>query len=73
MMTKTFKNKKLADAEFSKDMVETILQYFETYADDDGVLTVEVREHGLWLPHPIPGLPPQFIGLARMPPGLLKQ
>lgn len=73
MMTKTFKNKKLADAEFSKDMVETILQYFETYADDDGVLTVEVREHGLWVPHPIPGLPPQFIGLARMPPGLLKQ
>ena len=72
-MTKTFKNKKLANAEFSKDMVETILKYFETYADDDGVLTVEVREHGLWVPHPIPGLPPQFIGWARMPLGLLQQ
>ncbi|WP_306753002.1 hypothetical protein [Paracoccus actinidiae] len=72
-MITALKNKKLADAEFSKDMVETILQYFETYSDDDGVLTVEVREHGLWVPNPVPGLPPQFIGLARMPAGLLKQ
>ena len=33
-MVPGWKNKKKADAEFSKDMVETILQYFETYADD---------------------------------------
>lgn len=72
-MAITFKNSKIADAEFSKDMVETILEYFDTYSDDQGVLTVEVREHGLWVPNPIPGLPPQFIGLARMPAGLLKQ
>ena len=72
-MITAFKNKQLADAEFSKDMVETILQYFEAYADDEGVLTVQVREHGLWVPNPVPGLPPQFIGLARMPAGLLKQ
>jgi hypothetical protein len=72
-MITAFKNKKLADAEFSRDMVETILQYFESYADDEGVLTVQVREHGLWVPNPVPGLPPQFIGLARMPAGLLKQ
>lgn len=72
-MVTALKNKKLADAEFSKDMVETILQYFETYSDDEGVLTVEVREHGLWVPNPVPGLPPQFIGLARMPAGLVKQ
>lgn len=72
-MITALKNKKLADAEFSKDMVETILQYFEAYSDDEGVLTVEVREHGLWVPNPVPGLPPQFIGLARMPAGLLKQ
>lgn len=72
-MATTLKNRKLADAEFSKDMVETILEYFEAYSDDAGVLTVEVREHGLWVPNPIPGLPPQFIGLARMPVGLLKQ
>ena len=42
-MITAFKNKKLADAEFSRDMVETILQYFESYADDEGVLTVQVR------------------------------
>ena len=72
-MVAAWKNKKIADAEFSKDMVETILQYFETYADEEGVLTVEVREHGLWVPNPIPGLPSQFIGLARMPAGLTKQ
>ena len=58
-MITAFKNKKLADAEFSKDMVETILQYFEAYADDEGVLTVQVREHGLWVPNPVPGLPPR--------------
>jgi hypothetical protein len=72
-MVSAWKNKKIADAEFSKDMVETILQYFETYADEDGVLTVEVREHGLWVPNPVPGLPPQFIGLARLPAGIVKQ
>lgn len=72
-MVTSFQNKKIADAEFSKDMVETILQYFETYSDDQGVLTVEVREHGLWLPNPVRGLPPQFIGLARMPRHLPKQ
>ncbi|MFC3631699.1 hypothetical protein ACFOM8_19930 [Paracoccus angustae] len=54
-------------------MVETILQYFETYADEEGVLTVEVREHGLWVPNPVRGLPPQFIGLARLPAGVAKQ
>lgn len=72
-MVSAWKNKKIADAEFSKDMVETILQYFETYADEDGVLTVEVREHGLWVPNPVRGLPPQFIGLARLPAGVAKQ
>jgi len=72
-MVSAWKNKKIADAEFSKDMVETILQYFETYADEDGVLTVEVREHGLWVPNPVSGLPPQFIGLARLPAGVAKQ
>lgn len=56
---------KLADAEFSRDMVETMLHYFDTYADD-GVLTVEVREGGLWLPNPVTG-GRQFLGLAKLP------
>lgn len=57
--------RKLADAEFSRDMVETMLQYFDAYADD-GVLTVEVREGGLWLPNPVTG-GRQFLGLAKLP------
>ncbi|MDP5306642.1 hypothetical protein [Paracoccus spongiarum] len=57
--------RKLADAEFSRDMVETMLQYFDAYADG-GVLTVEVREGGLWLPNPVTG-GRQFLGLAKLP------
>ncbi|AUH66814.1 hypothetical protein FNJ84_19810 [Paracoccus sp. M683] len=55
----------LTEAEFTKDMVETMLEYFDQYAVD-GVLRVEVTNRGLWLPNPIvPGR--QFLGLARLP------
>lgn len=64
-MIAAFHERKLADAEFSKDMVETMLTYFDAYADS-GVLTVEVREGGLWLPNPVTG-GRQFLGLAKMP------
>ena len=64
-MVTAFNEQKLADAEFSRDMVETMLEYFEAYADD-GVLTVEVREGGLWLPNRITG-GRQFLGLAKIP------
>ena len=53
-MVTAFNERKLANAEFSRDMVETMLEYFDAYADD-GVLTVEVREGGLWLPNRITG------------------
>ncbi|MDM7459653.1 MAG: hypothetical protein P3W94_009975 [Paracoccus sp. (in: a-proteobacteria)] len=59
---------KLAVAEFSKDMVETMLAYFEAYAED-GVVTVEVTSWGLWLPNKTTG-GRQFLGLARIPEGL---
>lgn len=59
---------KLAVAEFSKDMVETMLTYFEAYAED-GVVTVEVTSWGLWLPNKTTG-GRQFLGLARIPEGL---
>lgn len=65
-MIAAFNERKLADAEFSRDMVETMLQYFDAYADE-GVLTVEVREGGLWLPNPVTG-GRQFLGLAKLPP-----
>lgn len=64
-MIAAFNERKLADAEFSRDMVETMLHYFDAYADE-GVLTVEVREGGLWLPNPITG-GRQFLGLAKLP------
>lgn len=56
---------KLAEAEFSRDMVETLLRYFDAYADED-VVTVEVTNHGLWLPNPQLQTR-QFLGLARLP------
>ena len=56
---------RLAKAEFSKDMVETMLTYFDNYAED-GVLTIEVTQWGLWLPHPETNSR-QFLGLARLP------
>ncbi|MFN3525106.1 MAG: hypothetical protein ACK4YU_03360 [Paracoccus sp. (in: a-proteobacteria)] len=59
---------KLAVAEFSKDMVETMLTYFEAYADE-GVLTVEVTSWGIWLPNKVTG-GRQFLGLAKLPDGL---
>jgi len=55
-----------AKAEFTKDMVETLNEYFEQYAVD-GVVTVEVSNRGLWLPNPATGR--QFLGLARYPDG----
>ncbi|MEE2861108.1 MULTISPECIES: hypothetical protein [Paracoccus] len=60
---------KLATAEFSRDMVETMLTYFDAYADDDGVLKVEVTSWGLWLPNKITG-GRQFLGLAKLPDGV---
>ncbi|WP_168217607.1 hypothetical protein [Paracoccus liaowanqingii] len=58
---------KLATAEFSRDMVETMLTYFDAYADE-GVLKVEVTSWGLWLPNKTTG-GRQFLGLAKLPEG----
>lgn len=52
----------VAVAEFSRDMVDTLQLYFETYAVE-GVVSVEVSDHGLWLPNPVTG-GRQFLGLA---------
>lgn len=58
---------KLATAEFSRDMVETMLTYFDAYAEE-GVLKVEVTAWGLWLPNKVTG-GRQFLGLAKLPEG----
>ena len=50
-------------AEFTKDMTDTLDTYFESYSDEEGVLTIEVNEYGLWLVTRLGGR--QFLGKAR--------
>ena len=54
----------IAHAEFTADMVQTLLNYFECYAVD-GIVVVELTSHGLWLPNPHTKTR-QFLGLARL-------
>ena len=62
---KMIKNPKfLAKAEFSKDMIETLEQYFTDY-EINGVVSVEVTSEGLWLPNPETG-GRQFLGMAKL-------
>lgn len=61
----------LGTAEFTRDMVETLLEYFDTYADREGVITLEIHEGGIFLP-PLFGGARQFLGLARLPSHLAK-
>lgn len=56
--------KVVAVAEFTEDMAETLRDFFSSYASD-GVVSVEVSTHGLWLVNPMGGR--QFLGLARFP------
>lgn len=57
--------KVLATAEFTADMAETLGSYFAVYANE-GVVSVEVTDRGLWLVNPrFPSR--QFLGLARLP------
>lgn len=56
---------KVAEAEFSRDMVETLLKYFDFYAKDE-VVRVEITHAGIWLPHPHVRTR-HFLGLARLP------
>lgn len=54
-----------ARAEFTRDMVETLNEYFDTY-QVNGVVTVEITNAGLWLPNPHFSSR-QFLGLAKWP------
>lgn len=65
------KGQHLGTVEFTKDMVETLIEYFTVYADEDGVVTLQVREGGVFLP-PVVGDHQQFLGLARMPKQTIK-
>lgn len=52
----------LATAEFTEDMAETLHTYFAAY-QKDGLVKLEVTDHGLWLRHPHLGTR-QFLGSA---------
>lgn len=41
----------MAEAHFTKDMAETLVRFFQAYAEC-GVVTVEVKDGGLWLVNP---------------------
>ena len=56
---------RIADAEFTQDMAETLSTWFGHYATD-GVATVEVTTHGLWLKNPYTKTR-QFLGRASAP------
>ena len=53
-----------ARAEFTQDMAETLFKYFSAF-QVEGVVTLEVTSHGLWLINPhTHGR--QFLGKARL-------
>lgn len=57
--------KVIAEAAFTYDMAETLLKYFMQY-QKDGIVRVEVTDHGLWLKrHDVPVR--HMLGLAEMP------
>lgn len=60
----TTQPKRLATAEFTRDMVETLRQYFDQY-EVDGVVRIDVTDKGLWLP--VPGDKNQkFLGSVKL-------
>ncbi|WP_456386069.1 hypothetical protein [Profundibacter sp.] len=62
--TLNFKNPPLQYAEFTQDMLRTMIEYFDFFADVEGVLSVEVNELGLWVEEPA-SKAKKFIGKAR--------
>lgn len=60
------KPKHLATAPFTRDMAENLLKYFDRY-EVDGVVVVEVTDHGLWLENPDGSR--QFLGSTTPLPG----
>lgn len=59
-----FKNITPQYAEFTQDMLRTMIEYFDYFADVEGVLSVEVTELGVWVEEPTTKAK-KFIGMAR--------
>lgn len=54
--------KHLANAEFTRDMAETLISHFADY-EVEGIVTIEVTDKGLWLKNPEGGQ--QFLGATK--------
>ena len=63
-ITLNFKNITPQYAEFTQDMLRTMIEYFDHFADVEGVLSVEVTELGVWVEEPTTKTK-KFIGKAR--------
>lgn len=58
------KPENLQYTEFTKDMLRTMIDYFDVFADSEGVLGVEANELGVWVEEPTTKAR-KFIGKAR--------
>lgn len=54
-------------AEFTRDMLVTMIEYFCFFADAEDVLTIEVNDLGIWVEEPTTKAK-KFIGKARHSP-----
>ncbi len=52
-------------AEFTSDMLDTLVEYFDYFACDDGVISLEVNMMGIWLEDPNTKAK-KFVGKARL-------
>ena len=59
------------DVELTKDMAQTLCEYFSNYAKD-GVVTIESNDMGLWLKNKHTESR-QFLGKARLPKNVKKK
>ncbi|WP_303463383.1 hypothetical protein [Paracoccus sp. 1_MG-2023] len=67
-MLATKKWGEIAQAELTKDMVERLLERFDSLATSDGTIKVQFRDNVLWmLP---PGSSPELVGIASLPTAL---
>lgn len=58
----------IAQAELTKDMIEAMLERFDSLASSDGTVKVEFRDNVLWMT-PEDG-PPELLGIAALPAAL---
>lgn len=54
-----------AIAEFSRDMAESLVKFFDQY-EQEGIVEIEVTDHGLWWKNP--NGTKQFLGSVRQFP-----